>query len=214
MGVINLHRILLPCDIAVETGTCLGESTARLAVAYSLVHTIELSPSLHRQAVQRFSQLPHVHCHHGNSPEVLARLVPELEGSVLFFLDAHFSGDAHTVWRGFRGYGVDTARSTVPLLEELDVIVRLCRGRCVVYIDDMDKLDARGHGLRDKGFLGEDWSHITLKAIYDILAPRIIRSFGFDDQLVFHLAALDETPRATTPSTTDSPLEDLEEDAF
>ena len=94
------------------------------------------------------------------------------------------------------------------------MIARLCRGRCVVYIDDVDKFDARGNGLRDKGFLGEDWSHITLKAIYDILAPRTIRSFGFDDQLVFHLAALDETPRASTPSTTDSPLEDEEEDAF
>jgi hypothetical protein len=194
MGVIELHRVGMPCDVAVETGTCLGESTEKLAREYGLVHTVELSEPLYHRAVRRFELLPHVHCHHGDSPEVLSRIVPELDGTVLFYLDAHYSGDAATEWLLFRGYGVDTARSKVPLLEELDVIVRLCRGPCVVYIDDMDKFDAEGQGLRDQGFVGEDWTHLTVSALHDAVAPRLNRTLTFGDQLVFHLAALDEAP--------------------
>jgi hypothetical protein len=97
------------------------------------------------------------------------------------------SGDSGTAWLGFRGYGVDTAQSRVPLLEELDVIVRHCRGPCVVYIDDMDKFDADGNGLRDKAFVGEDWTHLTVKALYDAVAPRLDQAFSFGEQLVLHL---------------------------
>jgi hypothetical protein len=179
----------MSCDVAVETGTCLGESTARLARRYNLVHTIELSEALYLHAKRRFERFSYVHCHHGDSPKVLARLVPQLEGKVLFYLDAHYSGDCETEWRKFKGYGVDTARSRVPLLEELDVIVRLCRGPCTIYIDDMDKFDLDGNGLRDQGFVGEDWTHLTVQALYDIVEPRVIGTFCFDDQLVFQLTA-------------------------
>jgi hypothetical protein len=140
--------------------------------------------------VDRFAHLSHVHCHHGDSSEVLPQLVPELEGTVLFYLDAHWSGDSSTAWLRFRGYGVDTARSRVPLLEELACIVRLCRGACVVYIDDMDKFDSEGRGLRDQGFVGEDWSHLTVKALHDAVAPRLEQVYSFGDQLLFLLAAL------------------------
>ena len=85
---------------------------------------------------------------------------------------------------------MDTARSRVPLLEELDVIVRLCRGSCVIYIDDLDKFDADGNGLRDQGFVGEDWTHLTVQALHDIVAPRVLGTFCFDDQLMFYLAPL------------------------
>ena len=191
MGVVELHRVGMRCDVAVETGTCLGDSTQRLAAEYPLVHTIELAEPLYLEARQRFAKLPHVHCHHGHSPEVLAQLVPDLEGAVLFYLDAHYSGDVATEWLRFKGYGVDTARSSVPLLEELDVIMRLCRGPCAVYIDDMDKFDAQGQGLRDQGFVGEDWSHLTVRALHAAVAPRLNRTLTFGDQLVFHLAAQD-----------------------
>ena len=192
MGVIELHRIPMPCDVAVETGTCLGESTARLAAAFGEVHTIELADEIYLRAKERFAHLPHVHCHLGDSSQVLIALTPLLSGTVLFYLDAHWSGDASTVWGRFQGYGVDTARSKVPLLEELEVIVTLCRGPCVVYIDDMDKFDEHGNGRRDFAFEGEDWSHLTVASLYNAVAPRLVDVHNFGEQLVFCLDALHE----------------------
>jgi hypothetical protein len=53
----------------------------------------------------------------------------------------------------------------------------------------MDKFDLDGNGLRDQGFVGEDWTHLTVQALYDIVEPRVIGTFCFDDQLVFQLTA-------------------------
>ena len=78
----------------------------------------------------------------------------------------------------------------VPLLEEISAIVDLFPHRCALYIDDMDKFDESGQGLKDKGFKGEDWSGLHLRDILSQLEPRMERIETEDHQMLVLLRAL------------------------
>lgn len=174
-----------PC--VVETGTLYGDSAMRISEKFPEVHTIEIHPTLFARASHRFSQRASVTCHYGDSAAVLPTLLPTLKNPTIFYLDAHWSGDHTTDWNSsqWKGYGNDTgyrvtgpiagnpaSRDQVPLEEEIDCIVRNFPLDCVIYIDDMDKFDANGKGLKDKGFHGEDWSHLDFERILSRLGTR------------------------------------------
>jgi hypothetical protein len=77
---------------AIETGTYFGTSAAALAHEFEQVWTIELSPDLHRKALDRFGHLPNLHLIQGSSAEVLSRAIAESNAPTLFWLDSHWSG--------------------------------------------------------------------------------------------------------------------------
>jgi hypothetical protein len=79
-------------SIAIETGTYYGDGALDLAKFFRTVHTIELSPKWHEFASRRLAEFKNVTCHLGDSAEVLARILPEINEPVLFYLDAHWSG--------------------------------------------------------------------------------------------------------------------------
>lgn len=202
MGVFVYDKIKPHLDsgyqTVVETGTCLGYSTQTLANHFRSVHTIEINQKLHKLAVAKFKQSPGVTCHLGDSKKVLKELIPELAGKVVFFLDAHWSGDKTTDWEAsyFKGYGVETSyagdnptpENQVPLLEEIKTIVETFHAECVIYVDDTDKFGDDGNGLKDKGFIGEDWTHLSLKAIKNVILDRMVE-FKLDrEQLVIKLS--------------------------
>jgi hypothetical protein len=85
-----LMKYCVPGAPWVETGTYLGTTTKFLAARSPLVHTIEPATSLYEGAVRRFRGR-NVVLHHGTSEAVLPRLLPDLRGSVNFWLDGHFS---------------------------------------------------------------------------------------------------------------------------
>jgi hypothetical protein len=174
-------------NLAIETGTCRGNGAKGLAKSFSRVITIELSSALHRSARERLRGLKNVECLEGNSIEVFTALLPTLapEDTVFFFLDAHWSGDQSVDWSrsAWKGYGTDTAHlgaeprpsgpEQCPLLEELYEIMRLCRSKAHILIDDAKNLPAEGPGLRDGTFVGEDWSHLSREKIRSVLDPRL-----------------------------------------
>jgi hypothetical protein len=82
------------------------------------------------------------------------------------------------------------ASGQVPLIDEVAAIVDLFPHRCVVYIDDMDKFDETGRGLKDKGFKGEDWSALNLNDIMSRLGPRLERVETDELQMLAILSAL------------------------
>lgn len=173
--------------IAVETGTCLGYSTRRLAELYERVHTVELSPALSRETQNNMSaeRYRNVTFHVGDSGELLRAVLRAIDEPALFYLDAHWSGDATTDWQAsaWKGYGVSTAHlsfdrapsadAQVPLLRELITLVGLFPHRAIVYIDDFGQFGADGEGLRDKGFRGEDWSHLSVQKLRAACATRL-----------------------------------------
>jgi hypothetical protein len=97
----------------VETGTYLGASAEWAAGVFPKVHSVEAQESLHRAAKERLAAHPNVALHLGHSRDVLAKLVPALEGRWLFWLDAH--------WSAGNTYG---AGDECPLLDELGIALR------------------------------------------------------------------------------------------
>jgi hypothetical protein len=190
-------------QIAVETGTLFGNSTAEMGKHFPEVHTIELNDELHTKAVQRFENFGHIHCHHGNSGEVLGWLVGKLDKPTIFYLDAHWSGDKNTDWKNsnWKGYRAErkkidtafigdapTSEAQVPLAEELMHIMEKFTPKCVIYVDDIDKFDKEGKGTKDKAFIGEDWSHLSINMLQDIVSDRLISWKIVGKQLFVKLA--------------------------
>lgn len=146
--------------IAVETGTYRGDSTGVCADKFHLTHTIELSQEWYEKARERFKNNKNVFCHFGDSPRVLAQLLPSIDEPVFFFLDAHYAG-------------VYTAKGTEenPLLREIKVISER-EHKDIIIIDDADLL-----GRRQEGGGGNphyppfmlDWKDVTLGAIKENL---------------------------------------------
>jgi hypothetical protein len=133
----------------------------------------------------------------GDSKKVLKKIIPELKGKTVFFLDAHWSGDKKVNWKdsNWKGYGVDTSycgdesnsENQVPLLEEIRLIFTLFEEECVIYVDDADKFGEDGKGLKDKGFRGEDWSHLDLKSIKELISDRLVGFIIDKEQMVIKL---------------------------
>jgi hypothetical protein len=176
--------------LAIETGTCRGNSTRSLARGFSHVTTIELNSELHRLAKERLELdgIRNVHFVQGDSGQLLPGILRALSPSdpVFFYLDAHWSGDRTVNWKDakWRGYGVDTSHLGVegkmptceeqcPLLEEIRGISEYCLGRCYILIDDMKNIPEIGNGLKNKEFPGEDWSHLSRSEIRAVVASRL-----------------------------------------
>jgi hypothetical protein len=168
--------------IAIETGTLFGDSTLRLSRYFPEVYTIEVNRDLFEKASERFKDHSRIKVLFGDSRVVLKDLVQKLQYPCLFYLDAHFSGDRSTDWKASRwkGYKVDTgyagdrptAENQGPLFEEIRIIHDFVKSECIIYIDDIDKFDENGAGLKDKQFKGEDWSHLNLNTIRSYLSGR------------------------------------------
>ena len=78
------------------------------------------------------------------------------------------------------------------LFEEIKAIHDCLKSRCLIYIDDVDKFDENGNGLKDKNFLGEDWSHLNLNSIKDYLSGRLQAWVKDKNQLIIQLAEIRE----------------------
>lgn len=118
--------------VMVETGTFLGDMVEAMRGAFDRIYSIELSENLYKQAVRRFRGAKNVTLIHGDSGDVLGRLLqtggaglPEISQPTLFWLDAHYSS------------GV-TARGEeeTPIYEELRQILADHRNAHVIIIDD------------------------------------------------------------------------------
>lgn len=125
-------------DVFIETGTFYGETTAAAAEIFSVVHTIELSQDLYERAVRRFSGIPRIHVHHGDSEVVLTEILPGITKPVMFWLDAHYSE-------------VNTARGrkNTPIVDELRQIHASGIRDALILIDDLRCFQAEDADTRD-----------------------------------------------------------------
>lgn len=113
-------------NVFVETGTFYGDMVEGMRHVVKTIHSVELSRDLYERAVYRFRNDPHIHLVHGDSGEVLDRIVRELHESALFWLDGHYSG-------GITARG----QSNTPVVQELESVLRFPEYRHVVVIDDV-----------------------------------------------------------------------------
>jgi hypothetical protein len=109
----------------VETGTFRGDIVYATRRVFDRIVSIELSETLHAQAVERFRRYPHIQILRGDSADVLPKVLATLTESTLFWLDGHYSGGVTA--RGSR----DT-----PIWAELTAVLRHPVSGHQVLVDD------------------------------------------------------------------------------
>lgn len=111
-------------SILVETVTYMGEMVEALRGSFGKVYSIELSESFAQRARQYFRSQKNVKIIQGDSGDVIAALLHEIDKPALFWLDRHYSAD-----------NTARAKKSTPI-EELDHILRAKEMRHVILIDD------------------------------------------------------------------------------
>lgn len=102
----------------VETGTFRGETTKEFSKMVENVYTIESNKEFYTNSRKSLKNCQNVRVFLGSSPEVLRKILPNIKGNTLFFLDAHW-GD---YW---------------PILDELKEISKIhSMSRSVIVIHD------------------------------------------------------------------------------
>lgn len=153
----------IPCQIFVETGTFLGETTDLAKNMFEMVHTIEIQSELFERARNLFAGNSNVKCYLGDSSIVLEDICKNLKNPTCFWLDGHYSG-------GKTGKG----EKNVPLYAELEMIMKYCSEKCVILIDDCRLFQKTYHdGIRHIG-----WEEINTNTILEIVKSRI-NSYSF-----------------------------------
>jgi hypothetical protein len=132
MGSIHLSPL---CDLArelaragglrdfVETGTYHGAALGWAARTFERVWTVELNPDFQAQAKANNAALSNVAYRLGDSASELPKIVRELGGPALFWLDAH------------AGAGFFADRDICPLTAELETVLASPHEHCVI-VDD------------------------------------------------------------------------------
>ena len=129
---VKVRNILALADIfaietLVETGTYRGDTIAATLERFTSIYSVEIEPRLAAAARARFHRVRgKVHLFEGDSTVLLPKIIVQLRGPAIFWLDGHYSG---------RGTG--RGSSDTPILAEIDAIASL-RKNCgdVVIVDD------------------------------------------------------------------------------
>ena len=106
----------------VETGTGKAEVVQTVVEADDTlnIHTIEVIPEIFNKNKINFSYLKDVNWHLGTSFDILPEILPDLKGTTLFWMDAHFPGADF----GLSSYGDEKDDDKrLPLKKELETIV-------------------------------------------------------------------------------------------
>jgi hypothetical protein len=165
--------------MVVETGTYRGNGAVFLAGLFPIVHTIELSERWHEFSSRRLAGCKNIVCHHGDSAEVLERLLPSICYAATFFLDAHFAG-------GDTAFG----REEVPLLRELEVLSRRSYPDLIL-VDDLRCIGRTGESGSTSSDeyppMRFDWGNVTLDRIAGVfnLDNRTLWIFEDDRIVIF-----------------------------
>ena len=117
-NVLEFYNI----DNFVETGTGAAEVVRSISSIKSdlNIHTIEIIEEIFNKNKISNSYLTNVNWHLGQSSEVMPKILPQLEGNTLFWLDAHFPGADF----GLASYGdEEDLDKRLPLRSELEIIV-------------------------------------------------------------------------------------------
>lgn len=78
-------------DICIETGTCLGYTSAFLSTFFDEVRTIEISDKfLSIAKANRLNDLSNVKCHLGSSSDLMSKVLEGCTDNTMIFLDAHW----------------------------------------------------------------------------------------------------------------------------
>jgi hypothetical protein len=113
-------------DIFIETGTYKGKMVYAVIPYIEEIYSIELDQRHFQKAKKRFAGYPNIHIIQGQSGEELPKILANIHGRCLFWLDAHYSGGS-------------TAKgdTQTPIMQELECILNHEKAaEHVILIDD------------------------------------------------------------------------------
>lgn len=157
--------------IFVETGTWQGSTIFRMEPHFKELHTIEIK-KLFYDSVRRKYNGNKITFHLGDSAYELGKVVKNLSGNTVFFLDGHWSA-------GDTGRG----EKDCPLYEELLAITTLFLHKAIIIIDDI-RLFGKGPNI---GNCNHDWEDISYEGVLNIVKDRLISNYVTEDRMIIHL---------------------------
>jgi hypothetical protein len=131
----------------VETGTYKADTTILASKFFDNVYTTEIIDDLYNDAIKRADSegINNIKFMLGDSVNLLEEIMTEIQGNAtVFFLDAHISG-SDSGWN---------LKQRVPLLEELNVILKHKLEPSVFILDDMRFWKGKENQVWD-------WEHIS-----------------------------------------------------
>lgn len=117
----------------VETGTWHGDSTLWAAEYFDLVYTVELDPDFYTDCLDRFEHIDNIMAFCGDTRDRLPLIINKLTEPTLFFLDAHWTGEA----------GTHDEIAMCPAVDEIEIINKLCKVEHVIIVDDVRMMKGR-----------------------------------------------------------------------
>lgn len=90
--IIREHGTKHRLRTLVETGTYKADTVRALRNDFDVIHSIEIAPNFHRRAAHRCRNQANARLHLGDSADVMPKILADLNGPALFWLDAHHSG--------------------------------------------------------------------------------------------------------------------------
>lgn len=147
----------------IESGTYEGDTVeAALDYNFEFIHSIEIEPTLFRNATDKFKNNSNVSIWKGDSPDILREhIIPKLTKPSTFWLDAHRSWALQTP--GSDKYGA------CPLLHELAAIAESPINTHVIIADDVRLFDTIGWDFLKKDHFIEAIYKINPKYQIDYL---------------------------------------------
>jgi hypothetical protein len=128
------------CDVWIETGTYMGDTTNFLAKNSNFVYSIEPEMNLAELAKKRFKKNTKIEIIHGTSENEFEKLLSKLNGEVSIWLDGHYSAG-----NTFMG------EQETPIRQELNAIEKLLdRFKTInVFIDDFRCFDPENSEFKE-----------------------------------------------------------------
>ena len=151
--LVNTFKI----DIFFETGSYEGHTALNAAGCFKEVHTVELQPELFMKTLHTLSECTNVTAYQGSSPEIIKTIAPQIKGRILFWLDAHYSGEETALSCDDR----EKAEAFTPIRAELAAIKEAGIKDCIIIIDDI-----RGFGIEIAGKRFDGcWAYPTVQEL-------------------------------------------------
>lgn len=154
----------------IETGTYRGETIFTMEPFFDTLHTIEIKKEFYENCRANYKGNK-ITFHLGDSSNILPKILPDIQGNVVFFLDGHWSSK-------------DTGRGSkdVPLFEELKAINLLLHGKAILVIDDYRLFGRHPNAIFKFKYHTEDWKEINKRGLVTLLKSRLIASFVHGDR--------------------------------
>lgn len=132
--ILAMHGARHGLGVLVETGTFKADTVRSLRKKFDRIYSIELDDSLYEKAVARCRSQPNATILHGDSSQLLPRLIATFDYPALFWLDAHHSGA-----------GTAGINAHPPILSEIISVLEDDQPH-VVLIDDLREFARGGRG--------------------------------------------------------------------